>query len=80
MDKRIKDITGQKINRWTIIKFIETRGKSGHAFFLCKCDCGIEKIISGTNIRLGVSKSCGCYGREIHSKLLSKYDRNKKIS
>lgn len=41
-----------------MVKFIEIR--KGSAFYLCKCDCGVEKIKRGTDIKLGRIKSCGC--------------------
>lgn len=32
--------------------------------WLCKCDCGNEKIVSSCNLSSGKSKSCGCLVRE----------------
>src|ERR1017187_8380588 len=32
--------------------------------WLCKCDCGNEKIISGKWLKRGTTKSCGCLWRE----------------
>lgn len=34
--------------------------KNGHAAWLCKCDCGREKIINCSTLINGSSKSCGC--------------------
>lgn len=31
-----------------------------HARWLCACDCGVEKIVIGFNLRTGGTKSCGC--------------------
>lgn len=28
--------------------------------YLCKCDCGTEKIVLGGNLKAGRTKSCGC--------------------
>lgn len=33
----------------------------------CKCDCGTESAVSGTALRTGASKSCGCLTREVNS-------------
>lgn len=33
-------------------------------FFLCKCDCGKEKVYLGTSLRIGHVKSCGCYQKK----------------
>lgn len=57
----VKDITGQTINNWYVIKEAG-RSKSGTARFLCRCLlCGNERLVEGRSIRSGVSKGCGCY-------------------
>lgn len=59
----VKDLTGQKFGRLTVIKRVEnkvTPSGSMLAQFLCRCDCGQQKIILGTNLRRGKSLSCGC--------------------
>ena len=53
------DLAGKKFGRWTVIK----KGypsKNGNTRWLCKCDCGTEKIVFGINLRQGRTKSCGC--------------------
>lgn len=82
----MKDLIGQKFNRWTVINRADNRGK--HIFWLCKCDCGNSGIINGHSLRIQGSKSCGCYAKEnpnrlthgmshtkIHSKWLQMKDR-----
>ena len=32
--------------------------------WLCKCDCGTEKIVSGSHLRTGAIVSCGCFHAE----------------
>lgn len=32
----------------------------GHKMYKCVCDCGVEKIISGSHMANGDTKSCGC--------------------
>lgn len=32
--------------------------------FLCKCDCGTEKLVSSQDLRNGSSQSCGCLRKE----------------
>lgn len=36
------------------------KNKRGDILWLCKCDCGLEKIVKGSNLRIGKTKSCGC--------------------
>lgn len=57
--KQITEFTQVKYNRWTILG--ERDGKK----VLCRCDCGTEKFILLSNVKLGSSKSCGCHKREI---------------
>lgn len=60
---RIKDLTGQKFGRLTIISFAYVR--KNHTYWLCRCDCGNEIIAESYNIKRGNTNSCGCYFREV---------------
>jgi hypothetical protein len=62
MDNRIKDITGQTFGKWTVIEYVEARGK--RAFWLCVCSCGKERLVSGVKLRRGDSRGCGCSEKE----------------
>ena len=57
-----RDLTGQRFGRLTVI---ERYGRIGHQrTWLCKCDCGKEKVIRGPVLMRGDALSCGCYARE----------------
>jgi len=58
MPRKTIDITGQKFNRLTAIKFSHLNGKI--PYWLFKCDCGIEKIIVKSKVITGRTRSCGC--------------------
>lgn len=60
------DIKGKKYNRWTVIE--KSKTKNGKTYWLCECECGKRKIVYGTSLRSGKSKSCGCFNKEIVSK------------
>ena len=62
------DLTGMKFGRLTVIKRVENRGKI--PYWLCQCECGIEKEVSGGNLRSGEVKSCGCLQKEAASEIL----------
>lgn len=62
MSKMI-DLTGQTFGYWTVLQRVEN-SKDGRAQWLCRCKCGNQKIISGTVLRNGHSKSCGCYKKQ----------------
>ncbi len=61
-----RDITGNKYNRLTAIKFShfgESKYKS--RYWLFKCDCGKEKAIGKEYVTGGYTKSCGCLFLEV---------------
>jgi hypothetical protein len=59
-----KDLTGQKFGRLLVIKRASNTSHN-KARFLCKCDCGNEKVISSAQLIRGDTFSCGCYHKEI---------------
>ena len=73
---KLNDLSGKKFNRWTVIERIGTYyapSREGTApTYLCRCDCGTEKIVIGRNIKNGTSKSCGCLRRENAATLSAK--------
>jgi|WetSurSiteA1Bulk_404760.scaffolds.fasta_scaffold00264_16 hypothetical protein len=80
-----KDLIGKKFGRLLIIKR-EENDSFGAARFLCKCDCGNEKIIRSHDLINGKTISCGCYHKKIISlengkaSLNQVYDRYKRSS
>lgn len=56
------DMIGNKYNKLTVISEMEYQ-KYGRRCYLCKCDCGNEKVIVGESIRYGRTTSCGCYAK-----------------
>lgn len=59
---RVIDISGQTFGRWTVVaRATKPDGiKSASAYWLCKCECGAERSVSGKDLRNGDSASCGC--------------------
>lgn len=56
---KYNDLVGKKIYKLKVIKELP-KTKFGQRQFLCKCDCGNEKVILGCNLIYGESTSCGC--------------------
>ncbi|MBR4031128.1 MAG: hypothetical protein IKJ07_00150 [Clostridia bacterium] len=54
----IKDLTGQRFGRLTVIEFAGSKNR--RAYWKCKCDCGNICVINGHNLGTGNTKSCGC--------------------
>lgn len=61
------DLTGRRFGRLTVISRAKDRvfpcGVRGVSY-LCKCDCGNEKVISAAHLRNGHASSCGCLQKE----------------
>jgi hypothetical protein len=62
MEKWI-DITGKRFGRLLVIEKYRSSQK-GIMLWKCRCDCGAYKVVRGSSLRTGVSKSCGCLQRE----------------
>ena len=56
---RVIDLTGQKFGRLTVLERAENN-KWGQPQWLCKCDCGNEVVVKGSNLKSGHTTSCGC--------------------
>jgi hypothetical protein len=53
------NLTGQKFGMLYAVKCVG-KNKWGNLVWLCKCDCGKEKLLSSGELRKGIVKSCGC--------------------
>jgi hypothetical protein len=65
------NIAGKKFGRWTVLAMHPNRNRYGKALWLCRCDCGTERLVIGTLLRIGHSKSCGCVAIEKATKRLT---------
>ncbi len=61
---RFVDITGKRFGRWTVLEFAEAIKYGSRKMWLCRCDCGVEKRVNGTQLKSGGSVSCGCYRKQ----------------
>ena len=73
--KRI-DLTGQKFERLRVLSF--SHSANGAAWWKCLCDpdlggCGTETTATGSMLRDGRHKSCGCLRRELATARLTKH-------
>ena len=56
---------GLRFGRLVVVSIYSYRKNSGYPFnFLCKCDCGGEKVTRPSALFHGYTKSCGCLKRE----------------
>jgi AP2 domain. len=60
------DLSGKRFGRLFVIGRAPNKGKD--TVWLCRCDCGTEKVVRGNDIKRGKIESCGC----LHSEMLIK--------
>jgi hypothetical protein len=55
------DLSGQKFNHILVIERVpRERGSTGATKWKCVCDCGKNLVITGYELKIGHTKSCGC--------------------
>ena len=63
-----RDETGNRYGKWMGLRYSGTdqsQGNSGGATWICRCDCGGNKIVRGGQLRSGRVKTCGnCLGQQ----------------
>ena len=80
----VKNIIGEKFGKLIVVNR-EKNDTRRSSVWLCKCECGKEKIATGYGLLHGYTKSCGCldaidltnqsFGKLVVVKLLSKTDK-----
>lgn len=58
--ERLKDLTGQTFNNLYVIRFYGYGEDGRKTLWLCRCVCGAECVVAGSNLKNGHTKSCGC--------------------
>jgi hypothetical protein len=61
---RVTDETGNRYGRLTVVRRDPENAYHKGANWICRCDCGGERVASGIGLRQGMVKSCGCLARE----------------
>jgi len=57
------DIIGKKFGMLVVISVAYREGSS-RTFWLCKCECGREKVLRGDSLKDGNTRSCGCINNQ----------------
>ena len=79
MSPRLIDLTGQRYGRLRVLAIHPERIRYGKdkravaALWHCRCDCGAERLVFGSNLRQGFSRSCGCLIRDTTTKRSTKH-------
>jgi hypothetical protein len=68
MPSKLIDLTGKKFGKWTVSRHSHVTKKANGStvhHWLCKCECGSERTVTGDSLNKGNSKSCGCINRQL---------------
>lgn len=64
--KNFKDLTGMKFSRLTVTgRNRNTRGSKWKVYWNCLCECGGLKVVDGSHLKEGATRSCGCLCSEL---------------
>lgn len=61
----MKDYTGLKAGRLTLVKPSDKRTKQRQVLWEAKCDCGADLLVRPTQVLNGNTSSCGCLQKEL---------------
>lgn len=56
--KPVIDLTDREFGEWTVVSR-HPQNYKGHTQWVCRCSCGTERVVLGTNLRHGKTVSCG---------------------
>lgn len=62
----IEQVNGKKFGRLLAVEYVGPNG-NGERMWKCQCECGKTKVVKGSSLRSGATKSCGCYKKECNS-------------
>lgn len=66
--KKLIDLSGQTFNNVEVLELLPRDGSS-HAKYKCRCHCGNEFNSFGTNLKRGLTTSCGCSKKVPHNRI-----------
>jgi len=72
-----QDLTGQRFGNLTVIAE-GPKTNSGRTTWVCRCDCGKEKIVRAHNLKRGTTISCGCHKYALAKERLTKHGDSQK--
>lgn len=58
-----EDLTGMRFGRWLVNSWAGENNSGQRYLWLCRCDCGTERLVRGRALQAGRSRSCGCPDR-----------------
>lgn len=60
-------MVGKRFGRWLVVELHHKQHYTNGTgmYWLCRCDCGVEKAVNGFALRRGETRSCGCWNLEL---------------
>jgi len=74
MPKYSLDLSGRVFGRLAVVFRTEER-KCGSIVWECRCECGKVVHAKSTNLHLGLTRSCGCYQKDMQRKAVTRHGR-----
>lgn len=56
------DLTNHRFGRWSVLERAASAGR--RTMWTCRCSCGTTRAVEASNLRNGLSSSCGCLMRQ----------------
>lgn len=64
LSPRTLDLRDKRFGRLLCLSQVILEGKERQSAWLCRCDCGVEKVVPAKNLLGGDCRSCGCFHRD----------------
>ena len=59
-ETNLNDLSGKRFGKLDVIERFESRSDLRTSYWLCQCACGNQTTVSSSNLKSGVTRSCGC--------------------
>ena len=64
----VTDMIGKRFGRLVVLERHPENSKDRKARWICQCDCGNKTVVTGKQLRTGLTRSCGCLRAETCAK------------
>ena len=69
---KFENLKGKRFGKLVVIEQVENLHTKTR--WLCKCDCGNNKIVQSNHLKSGATISCGCYGNKKRTQSVTKHN------
>ena len=65
---KAEDLTGRRFGNLKVLE--RAKNRNGRVCWLCRCDCGNEKVVSAHDLKAGKCKTCGGHSHRISTNMI----------